>query len=104
MTFDELHDELRGQMKWYQRVLLPRPVTLCALRAAVKSWRYVGASPEYGKRYWLNEARSTAKRDNYGSIWVMLIFEALKIIIPWLIELWRNRPEEFFAMLESMKP
>ena len=92
MTFDQLHKHLRSQMRWYQR-WRPKFVTRRALRAAVQ---------QYGYGDWSKAAQGYAKVADRGSIWIMLIIEAIKILVPLLIE-WLSNREENQKALEAMR-
>ncbi len=104
MTFDELHTELMAH-SWRCR-RFPR-CSREALRAVLNRWDVVmfkgvtslatGVLRDRAER----RVRLVALERRFGSFWILLTIELLKVVIPWFIEWWKNRADAT-VLLEAL--
>jgi len=103
VTFDDLRHRLlkeKRRLRWFPWV------TTLALEAALYEWPQDRAPRGELFEPWLlskakERGRFLASHLRYGSIWVMILIEALKIIIPLLID-WLNRSPTLLPVYEEL--
>ncbi len=89
MTFDELHTEL---LKHSLSCRLFPKCSREALRAVLHEWSPLASDARLPAKV-SRRLRLIAPGRGFGSIWITITIELLKVIIPWLIEWWQNRDD-----------